>query len=248
MTTPVPTVAVDEHKLYPIHEEDNVPETSPHELAVRYARDVLAALFPDCLVTGDLCIYWERGNMQRYAAPDVLVVRGRPREPLPRTYLLWQDPPVSFVLEIGSDSTRHIDLGEKPEIYSEHIKAPEYFYADPPDPESSMREMRLWRLGAAGYEEVLPEAPPGQAGSMRLRSEVLGVEFGWDEAGFLRIWVEGVAQPTHDEVRQQAEEEARGRQEAEARAREAEARAAEEAARRRELEQQLADLRARLGE
>jgi Uma2 family endonuclease len=262
MTTPVPTAAADEHKLYPVHEEDNVPETSPHELAVRYARDVLGALFPDCLVTGNLCIYWERGNTQRYAAPDLFVVRGRPREPLPRTYLLWQDPPVSFVMEIGADSTRHIDLEEKPEIYSEHVKAPEYLYADPPDPESPLRELRLWRLGAAGYEEVEPEAVPGEAGPGRLRSEVLGVEFGWDDAGFLRIWADGVAQPTHeeaqqrakearqqaDEARQQAEEEARRRQEAETRAHEAEARAAEETARRQELERQLADLRARLRE
>jgi Uma2 family endonuclease len=236
MTPPVPTAVVDEHKLYPVH-EDNVPQGSPHELVVRYARDVLAALFPDCLVTGNLCVYWERGNTQRYAAPDVLVVRGRAREPLPRTYLLWRDPPVSFVLEIGSDSTRQIDLEEKPEIYGQHVKAEEYFYADPPDPESPLRELRLWRLGPAGYQPVEPE-PNG-----RFRSEVLGVEFGWDEADFLRIWVDGVAQPTHEEVRQQAEEEAQRRQEAEARAGEesfrrqdAEVQTAEEAARRRAAE------------
>jgi Uma2 family endonuclease len=230
MTTPVPTAAADEYKLYPVHEEDNVPETSPHELVVRYARDVLAALFPQCLVTGDPCIYWERGNTQRYAAPDVLVVRGRAREALPRTYLLWRDPPVSFVLEIGSDSTRQIDLGEKPAIYSQHVKAEEYFYADPPDPESPLRELRLWRLGPEGYLPVEPE-PSG-----RFRSEVLGVEFGWDEADFLRIWVDGVPQPTH-------EEETRRRQEAEAlageeslRRQEAESQAGEESLRRQQAE------------
>lgn len=238
MTTPVPTAAVDEHKLYPVHEEDNVRETSPHELVVRYARDVLGALFPQCLVTGDLCVYWERGNTQRYAAPDVLVVRGRPREPLPRTYLLWRDPPVSFVLEIGSDSTRQIDLGEKPAIYGQHIKAEEYFYADPPDPASPLRELRLWRLGLEGYLPVEPE-PSG-----RFRSEVLGVEFGWDEADFLRIWVDGVPQPTHEEEtrrRQEAEalagEESLRRQQAEARA-EAEGRQRQEAQVRAEAEAQ----------
>jgi Uma2 family endonuclease len=277
MSTPVPTAAVDEQKLYPVHEEDSVPETSPHEFAVRYVRDALAVLFRDCLVTGDICIYWERGNMQRYAAPDVLVVRGRQRLPLPRTYLLWREPPVSCVVEIGSDRTRQIDLEEKPGTYSEHVKAQEYFYADPPDPESPLRELRLWRLGPEGYLPVEPQA------NGRLRSDVLGVEFGWDAADMLRIYVGGVPQPTHEESEQRAAEEslrreaaeaeraeeARHRQEAEARAqaaaeqsreaearvadeanrrREAESRAADEAARRQELERQIAELRARLGE
>jgi Uma2 family endonuclease len=270
MSTPVPTAAVDEQKLYPVHEEDNVPETSPHELAARYLRDALGALFRDCLVTGDICIYWERGNRKRYAAPDVLVVRGRQRLPLPRTYLLWQQPPVSFVVEIGSDRTRQIDLEEKPGTYGEHVKAEEYFYADPPDPESPLRELRLWRLGPEGYLPVEPQA------NGRLRSEVLGVEFGWDAADMLRIYVDGVPQPTYEESEQRGEEEsvrrqeaetaraeearrrqhaetarteeARRRQEAEARAqvaaeqsREAEARVADEANRRREAESRAAD-------
>jgi Uma2 family endonuclease len=277
MSTPVPTAAVDEQKLYPVHEEDSVPEGAPHEFAVRYVRDALAVLYRDSLVTGDICIYWERGNTQRYAAPDVLVVRGRQRLPLPRTYLLWREPPVSFVVEIGSDRTRPIDLEEKPGTYSEHVKAEEYFYADPPDPESPLRELRLWRLGPEGYLPVEPQE------NGRLRSDVLGVELGWDAADMLRIYVDGVPQPTHEESEQRAEEEsqrrqeaeaeraeeARRRQEAEARAqsaaeqrqeaearladeanrrREAESRAADEAARRQELERQLAELRARLGE
>jgi hypothetical protein len=180
-------------------------------------------------------------------------------------------------MEVGSDRTRHIDLEEKPTTYSQHVKAAEYCYADPPDPESRLRELRLWRLGPEGYLPVAPE-PSG-----RLRSAVLGVEFGWDEADFLRIWVDGEPQPTHEEeterrqkaeaqageesLRRQeaearAEAEARQRQEAEALAQaeagqraeeaarrlQAEARAAEEAARRQELERQLAELRARIDE
>jgi Uma2 family endonuclease len=263
MSTPVPTKAVDEQKLYPVHEEDNVPEISPHEFAVRYLRDALGALFRDSLVTGDICIYWERGNTQRYAAPDVLVARGRQRLPLPRVYLLWQEPPVSFVVEIGSDRTRRVDLEEKPGIYSEHVKAQEYLYADPPDPESPSRELRLWRLGAKGYLPVEPQA------NGRLWSDALGVEFGWDAADMLRIYVDGVPQPTHEEIAQRAAEESLRRQEAEAeraeetgrrqkaeaeraeearRRQEAETRAADEAALRQELERQLAELRARLGE
>jgi Uma2 family endonuclease len=238
MTTPASTATVDEHRLYPIHEEDNVPEIGSHELTVRYARDVLAALFPDSLVTGDICIYWERGNMQRYVAPDVFVVPDRAPEPLPRTYLLWLDPPVPFVMEVGSDSTRRIDLDEKPSIYSQQVRAEEYLYVDPPEPESPLREIRLWRLGPGGYEPVAPE-PNG-----RYRSAVLGVEFGRDEAGKLRIYVDGEPQPGHVEESQRRRaaesrvgEEMLRRREAEERA-EAEARRhAEEASLRREAEE-----------
>jgi Uma2 family endonuclease len=256
MTVPVPTAPVDDHRLYPIHEEDNEPEWLSHERVVRNLRAGLAALFPDCMVTGNVCIYWEPGNTQRYVAPDVLLVRGHPRAPLPRTYLVWREPPVSFVAEVGSASTRQIDLEEKPQTYSQQVRAQEYFFVDPPDPELPQQAMCLWRLTGAGYQEVQPDA------TGRLRSEVLAVDFGRDTRGWVRIYVEGVEQPTPEEDRQRREEaetrigeellrrhEAEAQAEAEtARRQEAEARAAEEAARRQKLERQLAELRARLGE
>jgi Uma2 family endonuclease len=193
MTTPVPTVPVDEHRLYPIHEEDNEPEWPSHERVVRDLRTGLAALFPNCMVTGNVCIYWEPGNTQRYVAPDVLLVLGHAREPLPRTYLVWREPPVSFVAEIGSASTRQNDLDEKLGTYSQQVRAQEYFFADPPDEELPAQEMHLWRLSGTGYQEVRPEA------NGRLRSQVLEVEFGRDAQGWVRIYVDGVVQPTPPE-------------------------------------------------
>jgi Uma2 family endonuclease len=256
MTTRAVLTPIEEQKLYPVHEEDNVPEISPHEFAVRYVRDVFGALFPDALVTGNICLYWERGNTNRYVAADVIVARDRPREPLPRTYLLWNEPSPDLVVEINSDSTRRIDLEEKPGIYAEHVKAAEYLFADPPDPETTRREIYLWRLGPHGYTPVAP----GRDG--RLASESLGVEFGFDETGMLRIYLDGVPQPTYEEaagLRREAEaraaEEADRRREAEARAseeadrrREAEARAGEEADRRREAEARAAELERQLAE
>jgi Uma2 family endonuclease len=257
MTTRAVPPVVDEYDEYPMHEEDNVPESWIHEWTVRYLRNVFEILFPGWFVAGNMCIYWQRGNKRRYVAPDVFVVRqpvtlGRRR----KNYLLWLDPPVSFVLEIGSDSTRHIDLGTKPETYSQRVKAQEYLFADPPDEEKPTREMRMWRMGAQVYEEVAADA------NGRFRSEVLGVEFGWDEAGLLRVYADGVAQPTVEEAEAERVEETQRRREAEARVgeellrrEEAEARARAEAEQRKEaearaaaLEQQLAELRARLGE
>jgi Uma2 family endonuclease len=245
MALPASPAPLEDRSLYPLHEEDDVPEIPFHERVVRYLRDALEARFPDRFVTGNACIYWERGNYADYAAPDVFMAEGWPREPKPRVYLSFEDPPILFVAEIASRTTRRIDTKEKPDAYSEILAVPEYLFYDP-----DTGEFWLRRLRGGGYEEVEPE-PNG-----RRRSDVLELEFGVDPDGFLWAYArDGERLLTH------AEAEAR-RQEAEARRQEAEALAAREAkgraseARRRraaearaaELERQLAELRARLEE
>jgi Uma2 family endonuclease len=237
MTASLSPAALDDRNLYPLHEEDDVTEIPFHERQVRYLRNALCARFPDWFVTGNVGIYWEPGDFALSRAPDVLVVREPLPEPDPRVYLTWRDPPVIFVAEIGSRSTQAMDEGPKVEIYAQNVRATEYLYADPP-----RGELRLWRSGVAGYEEVGAEA------NGRFRSGELELEFGLEE-GFLRVYtLEGERLQKHEEVVQEAQEAGR-RLADEARRREAaEARAAEEAARRQELERQLAELRARLGE
>jgi len=214
----------DDPGVYPLHEEDDVPEIPPHEATNRYLRGAIAARFPTWFVTGDVCVYWEPGNRVDYRAPDVLVVKEPLFEEVYRVYQTWKQPRVTFVAEIGSKSTFREDEGPKVEIYRDLIRAEEYLYADPPH-----SVLRLWRLDPAGEVEVLPGA------NRRVRSEALGLEFGLDEAGDLRAYtLEGEVLLTH------AETEA-ARQAAETARQAAEARAAD-------LERQLAALQARLGE
>jgi Uma2 family endonuclease len=249
MTAKLSPTALDDRDLYPLHEEDDVTEIPFHRRQVRYLEGALSAHFPGWFVTGNVCIYWERGNYALYRAPDVFVVREPLPQPDPRVYLTWQDPPVIFVAEIGSRSTQAVDEGPKVEIYAQNVRAAEYLYSDPPQ-----GDVRLWRLGPEGYEAVAP----GENG--RLRSAELQLEFGL-EGGFLRVYTpEGERLRTHEEAERHVEEteqraatearrratEARRRQAAEARAAQAEERAAQEAARRQELERQLAELRARM--
>jgi Uma2 family endonuclease len=242
MTAKLSPTALDDRDLYPLHEEDDVTEISFHERQVRYLRGALAARFPGWFVTGNVGIYWEPGNFALYAAPDVLVVREPLPEPDPRVYLIWKDPPVIFVAEIGSRSTQRADEEPKVEIYSQKVRAVEYLYADPP-----RGEVRLWRQGPEGYEAVVLEE------NGRLRSAELGLAFGLEE-GFLRVYTPaGERLRTHEEAEQEVREagqraaaEARRRATEARRRKAAEARAAEEAARRQELERQLAELRSRL--
>jgi Uma2 family endonuclease len=245
MAIQTPPLSVDDQDYYPLHGEDDVPETPPHEAAVRYARDVLAARFPDWFVTGNVCIYWEQGNTEKYRAPDVFVVKEPLSEPVTRVYQLWKQPPVAFVLEVGSRSTFRQDVGPKVEVYRDWVKAREYYHVD-----LDHRVQRLWRQGPGGYEERAP------ASTGRLRSAELGLEFELDEAGTLRIYTEaGELLLSHTEEQQRRiategrlEEAAERLEATEERLAAAEQQAAEEAARRAELERQLAALQARLAE
>jgi Uma2 family endonuclease len=224
-----PPPSVDDQEYYPLHEEDDVPETPDHESAVRYARNALAARFPDWFITGNVCVYWERGNTRDYRAPDLLVVTEPLSEPVTRVYQLWKQPPIAFVLEVGSRSTFRKDVGPKVDLYQEKIKATEYCHID-----LDRKTKQLWRLEAGAYVPVEPEA------NGRLRSRELELEFDLDAEGFLRIYtLGGEMLLTHEETSQRLEE-------AEEQRRAAEQRAAEEAARRAELERQLAELRAQL--
>jgi Uma2 family endonuclease len=243
MATPITTPLVDEHNLYPIHEEDDVPEKRFHEKVTRYFRDALAARFPDWNVFGNVCIYWERGNYARYRAPDVCVAQGPVGDPPPPVHLMWLDPPVIFVAEIGSRSTFRTDEGPKLEIYAEHIHPEEYLYAHVLDEEQRMAPegLKLWRRTDLGYRPVVPE-PNG-----RLRSDVLQLELGVDERGYLRLYtLDGEALPTYEEAEQARVEAEQARVEAERRATDAERRAAAEAEQRLALARRLAEVEAEL--
>jgi Uma2 family endonuclease len=245
MTTRVPPSPMEDRELYPLHEEDDVTEIPRHERQVRYLRDALSARFPNWFVTGNVGIYWEKGNYELYRAPDVFVVREPLPVPDPRVYLTFEDPSIVFVAEIGSRSTQRADEGPKLEIYARDIHAAEYLYADPP-----RRDVRFWRLGPQGSEAVAPEgAPPRSGGPGRFRSLELDVEFGLDEDGFLRIYtLEGERLLTHEETDQHLQDTQQHLQDTRQRLQEAEARAADEGARRQEPERRLAELQARLGE
>ena len=65
-------------------------------------------------VTGNLLLFYERGNRRRHVSPDVFVVHGVPKLPRRDYYLLWEEgrgPDV--VIEITSKTTRHEDQVKK---------------------------------------------------------------------------------------------------------------------------------------
>jgi Uma2 family endonuclease len=241
-------VAIDEHDLYPFHEEDHVTQGDPHYWQIHYLGGSLTVERPDLRITCDLCHYWEPGNTDRYVAPDVSVIAAPPPSRRRGVYLAWVDPPLLFVAEIASPSKTASDVAHKNAIYELVLQVPEYLEAD-----AERRELHLWQLVDDVYRDVAPDA------NGRVRSVQLDLWFGYDQEDFLRIYTpEGVMLPTHEEQAQQvaaealrreqaerqAAAEARRREQAERRAAAATQQAEAEAQRSAEVERQLAELAA----
>ena len=82
-------------------------------------------------VSGDLLIYFEKGNPHARVAPDIFIVHGVGNHFRP-SYKMWEEcnTPPSFVLELLSPSTAWRDRTEKKALY-EHLGVTEYILFDP---------------------------------------------------------------------------------------------------------------------
>ena len=137
---------------------------------------------PDVYVSGDLLIYYEKGNPRRSVAPDVFVVFGAAKRRRD-VYKLWEEPKApDLVLEVASKSTWREDLGRKRALYAA-LGVREYWLFDPRD-EFFDPTLRCLVLRDGVYRE-LPAAVDN--GARTIRSGVLGLDLR-AEGGALRFW------------------------------------------------------------
>ena len=108
MSTSVVTSAAPAAVEYPSSDGKPMAENDAQALTMIYARNALAAWFgsrEDVYVSGDLLIYYEKGNPKVSIAPDVFVVYGVAKRRR-MTYLLWEERKApDFVLEVASPNT-----------------------------------------------------------------------------------------------------------------------------------------------
>ena len=126
----------------------------------------------DVYVVGNLMLYYQEGDPGRSVSPDLMVVFGAPKH-IRSSYRLWEEPKApDFVLEIASESTHRVDLGEKRDIYA-GMGVVEYWQCDPAggylDP-----PVLGFRLVEGRYVPVSVMTMEG--GMLVGRSEVLGLE------------------------------------------------------------------------
>jgi len=184
---------------------------------------------PDVYVSGNLFLYYTKGDPRAVVAPDVFLVKGVPKRSR-RIYKLWEEGrPPSLVIELTSDSSQDEDLAKKKPCY-ERLGVEEYFLHDPYqdylDP-----ALQGFRLVNGRYQRIPPEAN----GSLRSLTTGLLLR---TEGKKLRLVDAATREPLpwSEELDAQMSRERSARQAAEERA-------DREAAARRALEEELERLR-----
>ncbi len=164
--------------LYPSSDGQPMAESDIHRRCMTYLIDALERHFEklapgNVCVSGNLFLYYERGNPSAVVAPDVFVVRGAPAR-LRDSYLLWGEPKgPDFVLEVTSVGTRRTDERRKRDIYAS-LGVSEYFLYDP-RAEYLMPPLQGHRLQEGKYQP-LPAVTVLSNREVAVASEVLGLE------------------------------------------------------------------------
>ncbi|MBA4187613.1 MAG: hypothetical protein C0467_06295 [Planctomycetaceae bacterium] len=166
---------------YPSGDGKPVAETDLH-------RDVLLgtinklehhfATNPDVYVSGNLLVYYEKGNKKRRVAPDVFVVRGIAKGSRPN-YLVWEEKPLDVVIEVTSKRTKAEDTKKKWTLYQDTLKVKEYFLFDPYGD--------YLKPSLQGFSRVRGKFKPIEFVNDRLPSAELGLHLQRDGL-YLRLW------------------------------------------------------------
>jgi Uma2 family endonuclease len=146
-------------------------ETPLHRQNLTDQIAMLDAWFADdplTYVSGNMFVYYARGDRHKHVAPDVFVVRGVPKNTPRKTYRIWEEgKSLDAILELTSQSTREEDEEDKFVLYRDVLKVREYFLFDPYT-EYLVPQLKGYRLIRRKYVPIEPVAG-------RLPSEVLGL-------------------------------------------------------------------------
>jgi Uma2 family endonuclease len=255
---------VSETANYPTSDGKPMAETDFHRDVMVDLIEMLGDFYADdpmTYVSGDLLMFYERGNKRRHLAPDVFVVRGVP-DRRRDNYLVWEEGKgPDLVVEVTSKSTRKEDLTTKRGLYRDVLRVAEYFLFDPLG-EYLKPKLQGFRLVDGEYTTIeaadgrLPSDVTGlhleaSGESLRLYSpalgrwlptateKVIGAETAAREAGEAAREARDAAREARD-VAREAREVAH---EARVAVREAEARLRAESEARREAESEVEKLR-----
>lgn len=179
-----------------------VPESELHRDRMWELIYTLKAFFQGQQVyaTGDLLVFYERGNRRRHVSPDVWVARGVEEYRRPN-YLIWEEARgPEFVIELTSSSTRREDQTTKLALYRDVLRVREYFLFDPTgdylDP-----HLQGYRLRGGEYQRIRPRQG-------RLPSQVTGLHLE-EDGDALRLWNPATGQwlpTTQERIEQQQDQ------------------------------------------
>jgi Uma2 family endonuclease len=181
---------------YPTGDGRPVGETPLHFKNITIAVQTLERHFerePLVYVSGNMFVYYEKGNRYKHLSPDVLVALGVPKDKPRDAYFIWEEGHgLDFVVELTSKSTEGEDIDDKMSIYRDEMRVPEYFLFDP-KAEYLNPPLQGYRLRKGEYARI-------KMVNGRLPSEVLGLHLERDGA-WLRFYDPAVGRwlPTQSE-------------------------------------------------
>ncbi|MDQ3321585.1 MAG: Uma2 family endonuclease [Acidobacteriota bacterium] len=123
----------EEEIIYPEQREDDMGESSIHAKLINRFLQMLLHFFGRCedvFLSGNINLYYEEKNPNKWYAPDLLVAFGVPNHER-ASYQAWKEnvfPQV--IIEVASNRTWKTDISEKLETYGE-LGAEEYYILDP---------------------------------------------------------------------------------------------------------------------
>lgn len=155
---------------------------------------------PSVYVSGNLLIFHEKGDRRKHVSPDVFAVPGVGNHKRDN-YLLWEEKPIDFVIELTSKTTRREDTDDKYNLYLNKLGVKEYFLFDPKE-EYLEPSFQGFRRAKGQFQRIKPA-------DGRLPSKVLGLHLERDGQQ-LRLWnpADGTRLPTPGERAARAEAEA----------------------------------------
>lgn len=195
---------VQKRNTYPTSDGKPMAETDVHRKLMMSLIGTLEWWFrdePTTYVSGNILVFYDRGNKRVHVSPDVLLVPGvgnHERE----NYLLWEEGRgLDFVIELTSRTTMIEDIEEKYNLYLERLGTKEYFLFDPQE--------EYLKPSFQGYRRSRGKFVPIKPTNGRLASGVLGLHLERDGTQ-LRLWdpATGDRVPTPGERARDAEDRA----------------------------------------
>lgn len=142
---------------------------------------------PTVYVSGNLLVYYQRGNKRVHVSPDVFVVTGAGNHTRDN-YLMWDEGRgLDVVIELTSKTTMIEDIEEKYNLYVAKLGVKEYFLFDPKE-EYLAPSCQGYRRSRSRFEPIRPVAGRLPSKVLRLHLERDGTQLRfWDPKGKERV-------------------------------------------------------------
>ena len=188
---------------YPTTDGQPMAETPLHMRIMWDLIQTLIAWFASdsmVYIWGNMFLYYEQGDASKNVSPDVMVIKGVPKDKFRDTFKVWEEggKTPNAIIEVSSKGTSENDEVDKFFLYQDVLHVEEYFLFDP--------RAEYLKPPLKGFRLVKGKYQPIKALAGRLPSKVLGLHL--ERSGQeLRLYDAKIDSwlPTPDEARARAQ-------------------------------------------